>query len=238
MPISGREWVGSKDAKRYPYVARCSNLRCHFTVSSTTLEKAEMALKGHEDTGPCPYRGGVKGSMAEPGSGKTLREQQWDKLDEFVDASEDETRDDLTRAQFRGAVQGLAWSIFLMDQPYWRSVKEIYNEAVKRYRIRQGVEEYSPTPGCDLPWSPSVITGRMASKNSSQSSGSAAKAAATVHPSDKEVWNLGEQKISGLVNAVRSGMFSAGELADIYGITVKAVNRVIAQPDRFAKPRG
>lgn len=234
MPINTRAWVASADAARWPLAVSCSQIGCNFHVCASDWGDAEATLKAHEENGPCPY--GPREARNHMPAGKSLREMQWDRLDEAVRAAMGAENASDLRHTNNGIAQGIAWCIFMMDQPFWAKVEDVLEEAAKRFRISIGKQEFSETPGYHYPHHHAVIEARLKEKQPKQND-LVLKKNETVNPLDSLIVALGEKKVGALVRGVKAGL-DADTLADIYGLPLSAIKRVSAQPDRFVPSGG
>ena len=226
MPIVKRQSYPTADAKKFPFLAECCVPYCNFVVSAATVEQAEKSLHVHETGKSCPT-----GSPA--GAGKSLREREWDLLDEAVDATMKPDITDLQRERARGRAEGIATLIQLSLVPYWSTVNEVLQEAAKRYRIRQGKEEFSPTPGYHIP----IPVGVSRSEGFDLTIGTvyrntAPKSQKEANPLEDKIKALGERKIQAILRALDAG-FERTQLAEIYQLSVAAVHMIASKPERF-----
>lgn len=231
MPIKTRSWAGTADAARWPLTVACSAVGCTFTVCASTVHDAEFILQDHESNGPCPY--GAREAQKSMPVGKSLRERQWDRLDEAVRQSMALGATEIQKATKNGMAMGLAYSIFEMDTPYWASIEAVLQEAAKRYRIYIGAEEFSPTPGYDYPHNVQMLDAR---NKAAQAASSQAKPE-TRHPLDIQIAQLDKKKLTGIIRGL-SVDFPKEQLAEMYGVPLPMVKRIAAQPDRFAQTAG
>lgn len=238
MPISLRGWSGTKDAARWPLAATCSQIGCYFTVCAADVFDAEKILHDHEVQGPCPYGSSGVVEKSVP-VGKSLREMQWDRIDECVRTATNPQAPDDLRHTMNGMVQGLAYAIFLLDQPYWESENAVLEEAAKRHRIATGQQEFSPTPGYHYPHHYSTIearlkgTARPVSTRSQTPTSSSVRSKVASHPLDAKIKALDEKKVRAIVRGLAGG-FPPEQMAEMYKLPLAMIRRIAAQPERFA----
>lgn len=232
MPVETRPFTGTRDSARWPYVARCSQIGCYFVVCCATTEEGEVILQKHESKGPCPYDG--RGRQLMP-AGKSLREMQWELMDEAVDVAVDPETAEQVKHQMNGAAQGIAKCIYLMDSPYWKSVGDVMKEAAERLKMRRGEIPKRPTPGCEEPHSVQTIVART---NGMVSQRTAPKASpSTRHPLDEKIAALEDKVVNRLIKGLDNGM-DAEFLSEAFNVDLRIVKRIAAQPDRFARSGG
>lgn len=226
MPVEPRRWTSTRDAERWPYAVRCSQIGCYFTVACGSPAEGEEILQKHESQGPCPYD--RKGSTAMP-LGKSLREQQWEMLDAAVDAAMAESG---WRAyEPRGEIKGIAKCIYLMDQPYWESPEAVMKEAAERLKMRKGEIPKRATPGCEVPHSVQMLGERTRV---------AAKSTPTkpaTNPVDAKIRSLDPKVLGRILRGVEAGL-DPEMLAEMNGVSLAIVKRIAAQPQRFAPTGG
>lgn len=231
MPIETRTFTNTYDSARWPLAARCSAVGCNFAVCCSSFEEGEEILEKHEMNGPCPYDGRGRRKMP---VGKSLREKQWELLDEAVDAAVDPESSVQRKHEMNGAAQGIAKCIFLMDTPYWESPLAVMKEAAERLKMRRGEIPKRPTPGCDEPHSVQTIVARTDGMVPTQQK---VAPRATQHPLDAKIRALNPTIVTRIIRGSQGGL-DVAFLADVNGVDLPLVKRIVAQPDRFANPAG
>jgi hypothetical protein len=231
MPVSTRRFTGPADSARWPYAVSCSAISCNFYVCAGSVEEADGILLKHETNGPCPF-GAREASQFMP-VGKSLQEMMWDKLDGVVDCAVDPETAPNVKLQKQGEISALSWCIFLMDQPYWKTVDAIQLEAAERLKMRKGEIPKRATPGCEVRHSVHELHERVQAEALAKRKA----APATKHPLDFKIEALDSKVLSRLIKGTRAGM-DADFLAEVNNVELALVKRIAAQPDRFAPTGG
>lgn len=156
MPIElrvAKSNLFEREVKKFPWVAYCSEVNCHFVVSARNEEQAAESLGVHK----CPYNGSSERIPAKP-----LLSAMWRELDACMDGimlvkakmnsapQDDRPHMQLKHEHWKSRASGIATCLFILlggAPGYYVSQEDITREAVRRYKMRVGELAWEPTQG-------------------------------------------------------------------------------------------
>lgn len=222
------------------YTVRCGNRNCWYVGHAATSEDSNTMLHDHQTArGECPKAP----ARNELPSGYSTIEKLWDELDDVTRAIL-EKRPWGTGAvvmegeMLKGYARGIAFTLSMMTHPYFRTVREITQEAVKRYKIYKGEIPFEPTPSYrfeprpSAPVAPPVgekaayhgatVPARPVTRTTRASRTAQRKA---LEPS-KDLAKLDTDKANAILAAYKGGFFSVEDLAKMYGVSEMTVRAI------------
>jgi hypothetical protein len=193
-------------------------------------EDCRRQIEGHEC--PAPPRRGLNPT------GKTLLEKSWDELDDVIDAikayhlSMPYCFRDMNIEQTKGYARGIAECITFFATPYFRIPEDVLRQALKRWKMRQGLEPFSPTPS--YRWNPIIdeyrnkvraMEGRLKPDLSPAATKKAVKStrATKAAPPKPPVREFTSAEASLVAESLHSGKMTADTLAEMFGVTISRI---------------
>jgi hypothetical protein len=121
----------------------------------------------------------------------------------------------------KGRASGLAYAVMKACQPYYPDETSVSRQAGKRWKQRNGKEDWEPTPG--FKYDPPI----PGTSPAIQYGGPDAKAPTYNKTKiDRAISQLGTKKVGDIKRALEQGMFPARDLARVYSIPVDVVEAI------------
>lgn len=205
---------------------RCDKPGCWFVSTPSSEPNLQTIIDWHNGEGddrcPTPPR---RESLP---SGLPEIEKLWREIDDVVDAIKaKESYRGMTDSAMNGYVKGLAFSVVMKDKELWPDMKAVAKQAITRWKMRQKLIPFEPTPtrhdnnfnsiGLNGGWSPAGPPPTQPIKRAP------AKKAAPAAPKI----TLTEQQQTSIKAGHASGMFTVDELAGMYGATAAQVKQLV-----------
>lgn len=202
---------------------------CNFSAVFLTREEAEHAEATH------PH-----GTNYAPLASMHVAEMLWVELDRVIDAIKNyssgdavmSASGDMEQLKRQGRAGGLAYGLLQSCDPsFYTSERDVSAEALHRWKIRQRIEPWRPTPGykyIPLPLETATHVGRAATSREAKATVKSAPAtsaneiaakAAKIKPADQE----------SIKKAVASGMFKPSDLTGLYSTTAAVIEYIVNQ---------
>lgn len=208
---------------KLPFRFVCPEWDCYWACSFMSQEELEYWTIHH----PCSVNG--RNYMTDvtdengqpytkPWHGPTVAEKVWDRLDiviELIMSNQDNSD------TMKGQGQALAFVLHTMYDFHYPDIKDVTREAVRRYKQKQGLVEFAPTPGYKYnPIPPGTPLYAAVMKEMSTPAPRPRRAASTTKTTTTAT--LSEEHKT----AIRKGLamqFEPQQLALAYGVTVEVV---------------
>lgn len=220
--------AGEETITQYTYL--CEKDGCFAMATSLKSEEsARQQIAGHEC--PAPPRRGINPT------GKSLLEKMWDESDDALDAFK-ESREfrDMSGETLKGYIMGIAECISFCAVPYFRNPKDVLRQMEKRWKMRQGLISFEPTPSYRFnPPPPQHLTSipsevKSASKPKKALSSKRTTAPKQLTPSR----TFTSEEVSMIKEAVKNGI-SIADLAKMYGVSEGRIKTIVS-PTESTQP--
>lgn len=165
--------------------------------------------------------------------GKSLMEDNWDRLDEAFDAFMTET-DPVQKSFHKGEFTAYAKVLHAGTKHWWPEIAGVHAMAVTRRKIRLKEIDWEPTPGCNYNPPPLGSKAYEAAQKAMMGAGPAKSSSTTrtarsadnsTRPSAASSKGkiFSEAEAQGVRNARDSGLLTAAQLAETFKVTVAEI---------------
>lgn len=217
------------DLTQWTYLCEKNDNCFSMAHSIESEEHARSQVAGH--VCPAPPRRGVNPT------GQTLLEKTWNELDDAIDAIKSGSGlRDMSLEETKGYAKGFAECLTFFATPYFKIPEDVLRQANKRWRMRQGLEPFSPTPS--YRWNP--IIDEYRNKSIQGDKGFASKpdlspggvkkaargrlvtrpAAGLTKPAPRE-FSVAEAEM--VASSLHSGNMTADTLAEMFGVSISRI---------------
>lgn len=194
----------------FEWRGHCDAGDCEFREVAYTETHAAWMVRTH----PCPMKYDTRRYNS-----LSIAEHYWTELDGVVDeimaistpGGPEHTDEQLWK--LKGRASGLAFALVKACQPYYADEQAVSRMSLKRYRQRQGIEDWEPTPG--FKYDPPV-PGLAPAKQYKQIDPGAPTFGRTAV--ERAIQQLGDKKVGQIKSALNGGMFKATDLTKVYGV--------------------
>lgn len=201
---------------RVQYTVRCGADDCWFVGHGATQPDAQIVLDEHKCPTP-PARNEIP-------SGRSTLEKTWDELDDVTRALICNTEyNGMSGDTLKGYAKGVAFTLSMMTHPFYRTIRDIAQEARQRYLMAEGTVPYRPTPSYRYNPMPTPTPGVISTVPAAKAP-PARKVAAKKTPATTA--EISADKIAAVKAAKSSGMFSNTDIATMYQLTEQQVESI------------
>ena len=199
----------------FEWRGHCDADDCEFREVAYTKEHAEWMVRSH----PCP----MQYHPPRRYNYLSIAEFYWIELDGVVDEimllKNAGFKDGEALAKLQGRASGLAYAVMKACQPYYPDETAVSKQAGKRWKQRNGQEDWEPTPG--FKYDPPVPGMQRQYKQID-----AEPPTYTRGKVDRVIGQLGTKKVGDIKRALENGMFSAKDLARVYSIDADVIEAI------------
>lgn len=209
-----KENTGQDDVEEYPFLVEChKDKNCFFRVTAETYARA----KELDATHPCPSGADITygASMTQ-----SILQKAWAELDELTAKLKSSEKTDPQYEYYKGRAMGVATVLALFMPPHFTTTEEISREALKRWQAATAdppVEHETPGLGALRYTFPSDQKYKTAEARAAEAKQRQVKGTETV-----------DEETRTAIKRVY-GVFEAHQVADLYKLSIKTVERIWAE---------
>ncbi len=208
-----KAWIGQSNSTLFA----CEEPGCYYRIA--------LRFEGDGIAHKCPRRGPTTLGWS---YAVNLIAKMWTMLDDTMEVimSEDSSPEAKSTAKIRASAQ--AEMILVFMRPYFETVQDISREAKKRYDAHKSGDSVYITSGLgdihilppDAKWLPAKGGGYTSNPTMAATAGGRVA-------NETPAVSLTEAERNNIKQAIETGMFTDGELAKVYGISVDTIRSLL-----------